>query len=143
VRTGATFSPYIPPGGADLLLAFELCEGARHLPRLKKTGAALVNTARIEPVTVALGQAVYDEDKMRTYIASSRRAHFIAADVPARGLGAGKTANIVLLGAAFALGLLDLSEESLLASLERNVPPKHLEMNRAAWKAGLALIIPE
>ena len=35
VRTGEVNSPYIPIGGADLLLSFELCEGARNIQYIK------------------------------------------------------------------------------------------------------------
>jgi indolepyruvate ferredoxin oxidoreductase beta subunit len=136
VRTGAVSSSYIPPGGADLLLALELCEGARNLPRLKATGAAVVSTARLEPVTAALGQEAYEEETMRAYIAARPRARFIPADRAARALGSEKAANIVLLGAAFAWGLLTMDEGSLLAALAQNTPPAFAALNRAAWRAG-------
>ena len=55
VRIGEeAFSPLIPFGSADLLLAFEPAEAVRNLKYLRKDGAAVVNTAPTRPVTESL-----------------------------------------------------------------------------------------
>ncbi len=137
VRSDAN-SPYIPLGKADVLLSFELCEGARNLPFLKKDGAAVINTARITPLTVALGACEYDEPAMRSSIAASGNAHFIDAEAIAREVGSTKAVNTVLVGAAFGLGLLSLKRESIVEAIRMNVAERFFEMNVRALEAGIA-----
>ena len=55
VRVGENaFSPLIPLGSADLLLAFEPGEAARNLKYLKKDGMAIVNTSPSMPSAHAM-----------------------------------------------------------------------------------------
>ncbi len=136
VRTSDTYSPYIQLGGADLLLSFELCEGARNLPQLKKNGVAIVNTAEINPITVALGAASYDTDMMIKYISDNVKAYFLDANKLALECGSVKSVNVVLVGVAFGLGLLDISKQSLLDAIKNNVKPKFYEMNVKAFEIG-------
>ena len=49
---GEAYSPMIPPGGADMLLAFEPGEAERNLRYLKKGGTAVVNYRRTSPVLI-------------------------------------------------------------------------------------------
>ena len=59
VRIGEkTYSPMIPKGSADVLLAFEPAEAVRSLPYLKagkEEGCVIVNRKAVQPVTSALG----------------------------------------------------------------------------------------
>ncbi len=137
VRTGNVHSAYIPAGKADLLLSFELCEGARNLPLLKKGGQAIINTATVMPVSATLGKTVYDTAKMKEYIAQNSQAFFVDADNIARECGSIKAANIVLIGAAFGLGALDISRENLIQAIRDNVKPKFFDLNVKAFDAGV------
>ncbi|MBQ8510118.1 MAG: indolepyruvate oxidoreductase subunit beta [Clostridia bacterium] len=139
VRSDAN-SPYIPLGKADMLLSFELCEGARNLPFLKKGGVAVINTAKITPLTVALGASTYDEDAIRAAITARSDAHFIDANAAAAEIGSVKAVNTLLVGAACGLGLLDIRRESILEAIRMNVAPKFHELNERAFAAGEALV---
>lgn len=55
------YSPLIEPGKADILVAFEMMEAARYLPFLHRGSVAVVNTQKIPPPSVALGQSRYPE----------------------------------------------------------------------------------
>lgn len=136
VRTDHAFSSYIPMGGADLLLSFELCEAARNIPQLKAGAAAIVNTSRVNPITVSLGACSYDVPQITDYIKSNSRAFFIDADKIAAECGSVKAVNVVLVGAAYGLGLIDISKNALMAALKNNVKPKFYEMNVSAFEAG-------
>ena len=57
---GEAYSPLIPFGGADMLLAFEPGEAVRNLRYLKKGGIAVVNTSAVKPVTESLKETGYD-----------------------------------------------------------------------------------
>lgn len=62
VRYGEkVYSPIIEEGEADIVLAFEQMEAARYLPYLKKGGAVVVNTQKMDPMPVVTGAAVYPE----------------------------------------------------------------------------------
>ena len=140
VRTDRAFSSYIPLGNADLLLSFEICEAARNIPQLKKGASAIINNSQVNPITVSLGACEYDADKMKDYINANSRAHFINANEIAEKCGSVKAVNVVLVGAAYGLGLLDLSKDALMEALKNNVKTKFLEMNIAAFEAGAAAV---
>lgn len=136
VRIGENSSPYIPMGGADLLLSFELCEGARNLPQLRAGGRAIINTARINPVTAALGLMKYDDEAIIKYIKDNCDAHFVDANSIALSCGSVKAVNTVMAGLAVGVGLLDFPCEAVIESIRKNVPPKFFEMNEKAFRAG-------
>ena len=136
VRTEKTFSSYIPLGSEELLLSFELCEAARNIPQLKKGGSAVINTAQVNPITVSLGACTYDADTMKKYISENCNAYFIDANKIAAECGSVKSVNVVLVGAAYGLGLLDISKDALISALKKNVKPKFLDMNIKAFEAG-------
>ena len=61
----------------------------------------------------------------------------IDAGALAREAGSELTQNVVLIGAAS--HLLPLEPGSLLAAIERSVPPKTVELNRRAFELGRAV----
>jgi indolepyruvate ferredoxin oxidoreductase beta subunit len=133
VRFGECDSPYFAKGQADLLIAFEICEAARCIPYLKKGGTAVINDLQINPLTVSLGAAVYDTEKMKSYINENASAVFINALDIAKAAGSEKCVNTVMLGAAAGSGALPLSKESVTAAIGKNVKAKFVEMNIAAF----------
>jgi indolepyruvate ferredoxin oxidoreductase beta subunit len=133
VRFGECDSPYFAKGQADLLLAFEVCEAARCLPYLKKGGTAVINDSCINPVTVSLGTAVYDTEKMKNFINENARAIFINAAEAAKAAGSEKCVNTVMLGAAAGGGALPLSKEAFTAAIKNCVKTKFVEMNIKAF----------
>ncbi|MDR0947322.1 MAG: indolepyruvate oxidoreductase subunit beta [Ruminococcus sp.] len=137
LREGNISSPYIQKGGADLLLSFELCEGARNLPYLKKGGNAVINTAKIKPLSVSLGNAVYDEAAITGYINENSSATFIDAEKIAVSLGNAKCINIVMLGAAFGKGFLNFGKETLIEAIKSTVKPQFTELNINAFEKGI------
>ncbi len=137
VRTGEVNSPYIPIGGADLLLSFELCEGARNIQYIKDDGIAIINTTKIMPVTTSLGTSKYDEVNMKKYIMDNSRAVFVDANSLAYEAGSIKAVNTVLIGVAYGIGVLDVTKESIIKSMEKNIKHKFLDLNLRAFKAGV------
>ncbi|MGD8400015.1 MAG: 2-oxoacid:acceptor oxidoreductase family protein, partial [Bacillota bacterium] len=69
VRIGAgAFGPLIGQSQADVLLGFEPAEAARAMALLQPSGLALVNCRPVQPVTVALGTAVYHVEQIEDYL---------------------------------------------------------------------------
>lgn len=130
------YSPIIPRGEADVLVAFEKLEAARFIDTLKPGGLALVNDYAIEPLSVQTTGVPYPGDKeLRERLAQvTPQAYWVKGVEIAQSLGNPRAANVVLLGALSAL--LDLEESQWHAVLEMRVPAKHLELNLKAFRAG-------
>ena len=137
VRVGEkVLSPLVTEGEADAILSFELMEAARALPFLREGGRIVVNSQKIEPVTVKIGAAQYPEG-----LEELLRAHGDVLELDARAAAmaceAPKSVNIVLLGAYAAEE--EFAQEAWLKAVEACVPPKTVEANRRAFLAGWAL----
>ena len=129
-------SSVIPLHTADLLLAFEPAEAARHLNRLKKGGTAVVNTQQVVPVTASLSGKSYDVKEICDYIGAQAQAYFIDAYGIAQQCGSAKTVNIVLIGAAIGVGAVPFSLERMEGLLKKTLPEKILDMNLKALRMG-------
>ena len=138
VRIGEkVISPLVTEGEADAIVSFELMEAARALPFLKGQGGRIVvNSQKIEPVTVKIGAAEYPEGIDALLRSRGRVLEFDARAVAAE-CDAPKSVNIALLG-AFAAGE-SFTQEAWLAAVEACVPPKTIEANRRAFLAGWQL----
>jgi indolepyruvate ferredoxin oxidoreductase beta subunit len=136
VRTGNTASPYIPLGGADLIIAFEKCEAARCMPFLKKGGKAIVSLTEIRPVAVSLGAMTYDSAAMEAFIKANSDVLFVDSDKHCAPFLSGKCANTFLLGAALGKGFINISEEAVLTAMERLIKPRFFNVNKSAFQAG-------
>ncbi len=136
VRYGSeVHSPIVDLGEADYMLAFEPLEAARYLPWLKNTGVIITNTRETMPMPVITGAATYPENIVEKL---SQRASVISLDAMKLALEAGnpKAVNMVLMGVL--ASRMDLPEETWQAALEKQVPPKFLELNRRAFALGRA-----
>lgn len=140
VRVGAkAFAPLIPFGAADLILAFEPAEAVRNLKYLKKDGVVIVNTVPTKPVTESLHDTSYDGRDMLSYL--QKKCHCITIDARelCRPFGSERYFNIVILGVASGTGRLGLTPDALLTEIQRHVPQKFIETNKAAFLAGLKI----
>jgi indolepyruvate ferredoxin oxidoreductase, beta subunit len=134
------FSPIVPRGTADVLIAFEKLEAARFADYLHKDGIALINDFAIPPVTVSSGSSVYPSDAaIRCSLDQIASEQFWVNGIAiAENLGNPKTANVVLIGAF--TEMIGLPVEVVLAAIETRVPGKFLEINRKAFSAGVAAL---
>ncbi len=140
VRVGeAAFSPLIPFGGADLLLAFEPAEAVRNLKYLKKGGKAVINTAATRPVTESLKSTGYDGREMTAWLQGKCDCVFVNAEEECAPFGSAKFLNIILLGVAEGTGSLGLRREALLEQIGKQVPARFLEINTRAFRRGLEI----
>ena len=119
VRIGEAYSPLIPYGEADMILAFEPAEAVRNLMYLKKDGIVIVNSVPVKPVTESLNNTGYDAKELCEPFGSSR--YF----------------NIAILGVAVGSGRLGLTKEAVLDEICKRVPAKFIDTNKAAFLAGL------
>lgn len=135
-------SSIIPTAGADMLIAFELSEAARSLPRLKKGGCCIINTQTIKPVSASLGASNYDIKEITGFInENAEQVHFIDGYSLANLAGNVKAVNVVLLGAATAVGKMPFSREIIEEAIIENVPQRFRELNQKAFELGYEYII--
>ena len=132
------FSPVIEPGEADILLSFELLEALRNLHYLRGDGLLLVNNLRIMPMSVITGEEVYPPEIEITLGTSRANLHIISASEKAYELGNPRVANVIMLG-ALSKYLTDIELSVWHQALDECVPPRHIELNRLAFDAGLRL----
>ena len=139
VRFGDEVSSMVcDPGTADCVVSFETTEALRNLSFLAAAGYLLVADEAIKPLPVATGRASMPALARETL--ADRGATLIPAGELAREAGSAKSVNVVLLGALstrlpFAVG----AWERVLAD---RVPPKTVEANLAAFRAGRAFALP-
>jgi len=135
---GKVYSPVVGKGEADVILAFELLEGYRALPFLKKGGRMILNEQRITPVSILTKTESYPADilaemKKKCVDFTSVDAHGIASS-----LGNARAANVVLIGMLSAVSGIDKS--IWLDALKASVPKAHIDINIKAFEAGFAFM---
>ena len=136
---GEAYSPLIPFGGADMLLAFEPGEAVRNLRYLKKGGIAVVNTSAVKPVTESLKETGYDGSEMTAYLKEKCSYIFVNAEEVCRPFGSTKFFNIIMLGVAAGSGHLGLEKDTLLKQIEQRVPSRFLDVNLRAFQTGIEI----
>ncbi len=128
--------PIVEQGQADVLIAFERLEALRYAHFLKKDGVIIVNDQRIDPITVVTGAAKYPEN-----IIEDLKKDYNVVDVnameEAKKLGNSKVFNTIIVGVA--AKRMDFEKSQWLEVIEATVPPKTVEINKAAFEAGYAM----
>ena len=128
------YSPVIGEGEADLILAFEQLEAARWLSCLKKDGKVVVNTQKIDPMSVVIGDSIYPDG----VIDAIKNAGATVVELDALPLaveaGSPKAVNVVLIGAM--AKNTDIDKEIWLDAVKACVPEKFLELNLKAFELG-------
>lgn len=134
-------SSIIPFENADMIIAFELAEAARSIPRLSKDGCCIVNSQIIKPVSASLGTSQYDIEQITDYIkTNAKEVYFIDGYKLAKEAGTIKAVNVVLLGAATAVGKMPFNREVILESIIENVPQKFRDLNKKAFELGFNFV---
>ena len=127
------YSPVIGPGAADIVVAFEKMEAVRYANFLKPGGVAVINDYEMPSSTVAAGLCQYPQGCLEA-MQSHFKCYTLNAAQIALDLGSAKCRNIVLFGAMTrALHMDDIDWESVIRD---TVPPKFLELNLKAFRAG-------
>lgn len=128
VRIGKNaFSPLIPKGKADVILAFESAEAVRNLEYLKKDGTIVVNCNDSNPKA---GEMIeYLKTKCSNLIVVNDQQ--LCAPVETT-----KVFNVAILGVACKNNLLGLDAQNMLNTIQGKVPPKFKEMNLKAFDLG-------
>ncbi len=141
VRFGPqVWSPTIPRGEADILVALEWAEGLRWLSYLKPdTGIFICDTKRIVPPFACLNRRPgapmrYSRETPAEVKAHVAEGYAIDATDMAEALGNERAANVVLIGALSTA--LEFSAADWEKSLAEFVPKKTVAVNLEAFRKG-------
>lgn len=141
IRIGeGAFSPLIPKGKADVMIAFEPAEAVRNLDYLKPDGVAVVSKKAVKPVTASLSSNVYKGQDMLDYLEQQvKRLVIVDGQQIMEELGSAKVLNVILLGAAIGCHEIDISVEEIAQAIKEKVPERFYELNLRALEAGYQL----
>ena len=134
------WSPTIPRGEADVLLALEWAEGLRWLNYLRRDGGAFIaDTRQIVPPFAFRNRkygsrSAYSPDTPREVLEMVGDGYAFDATEIATRLGNARASNTVLLGVLSTT--LDFPADEWRAAIDQFVPPRALEVNRKAFEAG-------
>jgi indolepyruvate ferredoxin oxidoreductase beta subunit len=135
VRFGEkVFSPLIPNGEADAVLAFELAEGLRWSHQCKSGGITIVNNQKIIPTIVSTGKFSYPDSPADKIKKKNPGARIINAFELAKELGNSRLVNTIMLGVLSQF--LDLEEEKWIEVIQRMAPKGTGELNKKAFLEG-------
>jgi indolepyruvate ferredoxin oxidoreductase, beta subunit len=125
-------SDLIPFGNADLIISVEPMESLRYLPFLSENGWLITNTKPF--INIANYPAM---DTLMGEIEAFGKHIAINADDIAKDLGAARSANMVILGAA--APFLEIQVEKIQDSIRQifsRKGPEVVQLNLAAFEAG-------
>lgn len=141
VRFGRrVWSPTIPKGEVDILVALEWAEGLRWLPFLKPgAGIFICDTKRIVPPFACLNRYPgaplrYSKETPAEVIAHVAEGYAIDATPMAEKLGNERAANVILLGALSTA--LEFSAADWERTVAEFVPKKTVAVNLEAFRRG-------
>ena len=130
------YSPVVT-SGADIILSFELLEGYRMTPLMKKDGRLVTSVQTIDPIPVIAGEAKYPERLRERFDEEGIDAVCVDAFTLALEAGSQKCANVVLIG-ALAARLNDIKKDVWLSALVETIPQRLLAINQKAFELGYA-----
>ena len=127
------YEPVCEEGTVDVLISFERLEALRYAHFLKPDGIMIVNDTRIDPMTVVIGAKEYPNEIIEN-LSKSHKLYTVDAGAVAKELGNSKVLNTVVLGVASKH--IGFTKDQWLETLKATVPPKTIEINEKAFKAG-------
>jgi indolepyruvate ferredoxin oxidoreductase beta subunit len=139
VSETSAWSPQIPRGRADVLIALEPIEAVRVMRAYGNSGVkVLVNTRAIHPVGVIAGDSEYPSlEKIEAALKDlTPHVWMLDATEEATKLGNPILSNIIMIGAVSGLNLLPVGMPEFKSVIRDFFPEKLLEVNRRAFEIG-------
>jgi indolepyruvate ferredoxin oxidoreductase beta subunit len=145
VSAKCTWSPQIPKGKADLIIALEPIEALRVLMIYGNHKVkVLANTRPIYPVGVIAGELDYPSlSEIKASVKElSSTALFIDATDEAIKLGNSILANIIMIGAASRMLAFPIDRENFKDIILKTLPANKLDVNLKAFDKGASITGP-
>jgi len=139
VSETSAWSPQIPKGRADVLIALEPIEAVRVMRSYGNTGVkVLLNTRAIHPVGVIAGDFEYPSLESIEKGLKELTPHVWVMDATEEAMKLGNPilSNIIMIGAVSGLNLLPVGMAEFKSVIRDFFPQKLLEVNRRAFEIG-------
>ncbi|OGP87241.1 MAG: hypothetical protein A2031_07485 [Deltaproteobacteria bacterium RBG_19FT_COMBO_43_11] len=136
VRYGKkVYSPLAKSESIDILIAFEKMETLRYLNYLSKDASLIVNSEKIYPPAVNMGDSPYPKDIIKYLRKRYKSVKEIDAAELAQKAGSIKAANVVLLGTVS--NLMAINSSIWENVIKKSFPEKLINLNLAAFQIGV------
>ena len=138
------FSPLIPIGQADIMIALEAMESLRYIEYLKKDGIILMNNRIMHP-PIETSKIIDSKNKLEYFSLDqvitrlkkwTSNIAIVDALKLAKESGNVRTENTVFLGCLSALQIFPIEEKYVKQSITDAVPKKTVDMNLKAFELG-------
>ncbi len=142
ISAKGAWSPQIPKGAADVVVALEPIEALRVLAEYGHPGVkVLANTRSIYPVGCIAGDMAYPTiENVRTWVSElSASSWFVDATDKAVELGAAILGNVIMMGALAGTGLLPIDRETFAVSIAAGMDEKKVPVNLTAYDLGFSM----
>lgn len=143
ISADSTWSPQIPKGRAHAVISLEPTEAVRVLSDYGNPKVwTLCNTRPVHSIAVISGEFSYPEkQEVEKWIRDlSEKAWFLEATNAAMEMGNAILANIMMIGALGATGLLPLDPDSFESVISRSMPPDKVALNCEAFSRGAEMV---
>lgn len=131
------YSPLVPAGEADILVALEKLEALRWAHYVKDGGLIVINKEEREPARMTDKPVEYPQNIEEFLTAKGFQVMIVDALTIASALGNYRAANIVLLGVI--AREIDIADEHWQRVLKESLNPKILDLNLLAFRKGKEL----
>jgi indolepyruvate ferredoxin oxidoreductase beta subunit len=135
---GSCEAPVIPHGKGNVMIALEPAEALRNIIYMSKSSIIILNRRMVIPVTTMVGIGNYAG--IDVIIEKLKKNSSAVVDLDAIALaeqaGSGRSANMVMLGAAFAPGVIPIKLETIKAIIETRFREKVRLFNITAFDLG-------
>ncbi len=139
IRIGEhVFSPIIPEGAVDFLVALEKLEALRYAHFIRDNAKVLVNSQVITPVSVSMGASTYPPDIDEQIAQKFSNLYTLDCIDIAKRLGNTRVSNTLLLGALSSW--LPFDEEQWLSVIRDLVKDRFVDINIQAFQHGKEMV---
>lgn len=131
------YSPIIPYGEADILIAFEQAEALRAIDWIRKDGLVATSHTKLVPPIATSGKIKYPDDPIAVLKSKIKRVIAVDADKIALELGNPRLVNTLLLG--IISDELPFKPEVWEETLKERIKAKFVDINLKAFARGREL----
>jgi len=133
------WSPQMPKGKADLVVALEPIESLRVMAQYGNSETAVVsNTRPVYPVGVICGDLKYPtmDELNASLLQLCSKIFFVDATEQAIKLGNPILSNVIMIGAVAGLNVIPVNESDFEKVMSTSLPPDKMKINMEGFRLG-------
>ena len=133
------WSPQMPKGKADLVVALEPIESLRVMAQYGNSETVVVsNTRPVYPVGVICGEQKYPtmDELNASLLQLCSKIHFVDATEEALKLGNPILSNIIMIGAMAGLNVIPIEESNFELVMSASLPSSKIKINMEGFRLG-------